>query len=516
MGNAVPNELQIKDMQIIKELGLNCVLLAHYPQDPVILEAADRLGLIVWEEIPVIRQINTSTQFADNAKLMLREMIRQHYNHPSVLMWCYMNEILLRPTNEAGYTQKVVTLAKELEDLARQEDPGRVTIIAANRNEIYNTSGLAAIPQIFAWHMYFGWYYGTAAELGPFLDEQHKRFPTRKIFVSEYGADSDSRLHSLRPTPKDYSTEGAQEFHQTYLQQLEARPYLNGLAVWNAFDFGSETRGESVPHMNKKGLFTYDRQPKDVSYFYKASFAKGPVLHIATREWSRRTGQTAKAKPGEREQPITQPVKVYSNLSSVELFLNGKSLGVKLYGVLRANTWDVPFRDGVNLLEARGTSEGQQVSDHVEVRFAYRALTLTGSAAPFVLAVNVGSSSQFTDEAGLIWEADQEYSAGGWGYVGGLPDTTDQSILGTPDDPLYRTFRKELQQYRFDVPDGDYEIELRFVEPDLVAAGKRVFSVGSSEKTLVDKFDLAKEVGVLRAASRTLQLQAIGGKGIKL
>jgi beta-galactosidase len=98
-GNAVPNELQVKDMQIIKDLGMNCVLLAHYPQDPSVLEASDKLGLIVWEEVPIVRQIGTTPEFANNSKQMLTEMIRQHYNHPSIMMWCYMNEILLRPSS---------------------------------------------------------------------------------------------------------------------------------------------------------------------------------------------------------------------------------------------------------------------------------------------------------------------------------------------------------------------------------------------------------------------------------
>jgi beta-galactosidase len=515
-GNAVANELQVKDMQIIKDLGFNCVLLAHYPQDPAVLEAADKLGLIVWEEIPVLRQISTTVEFAANSKLMLTEMIRQHYNHPSIMMWCYMNEIFLRLSNEADYVPKVVALAKELDALARKEDPGRITAIAANRNEIYNTSGLADIPQLFGWHMYFGWYYGTPSELGPFLDEQHRRYPNRKIFVSEYGADSDSRLHSLVPTRQDYSTEWAQQFHQSYLLQFEARPYLCGLAVWNAFDFGSETRGESVPHVNKKGLFTYDRQPKDVSYFFKASFGKEPVLHIATREWSRRTGSNKDALPGERSQVVVQPVEVYSNLPSVELFVNGKTLGAKPFAGLRANTWDVPFRDGVNLIEARGQSGQKQLSDKAEVRFVYRASRLTNPAAPFVLlAVDVGSTPQFTDAAGITWEADQAYSPGGWGYIGGAADKTALNVLGTDDDPLYRTFRRAIQQYRFDVPDGAYEIELRFVEPGPVTAAKRSFSVVLNDKTLLDKLDLSKD-GPLHATSRTVQARASGGKGIAL
>ncbi len=517
MGNAVPDELQVKDLQLIKELGLNCVLLAHYPQDPSILEAADRLGLIVWEEIPVIRQISTTQEFADNSKRMLTEMIRQHYNHPSIIMWCYMNEIFLRLSNEADYVPKVVALAKELDELARREDPGRVTVISANRNDLYNSSGLADIPQVFAWHMYFGWYYGTLPELGRFLDEQHQRFPRRKIFVSEYGADSDSRVHSLNPAQADYSTEWAQQYHQSYLQQLEARPYLNGIAVWNGFDFGSEARGESFPHVNKKGLYTFDRQPKDVAYLYQASFSAKPVLRIATREWSRRTG-TNRTRVGVGPQAVKQPVAVYSNLPSVELFNNGKSLGVKQPGAARVAVWEVPFTDGANLLEARGKLGPQQFTDRFEVKFAYRPARLSDVNAAFTqLAVNVGSKSQFVDASGVVWEADQAYEPGDWGFLGGTPDQTAANILATEDDPLLRSFMRAIQRYRFDVVDGNYEVELRFVEPVGEARpGARLFSIAANGQVLVKDLDLSKEAGALRAVTRTLRVSANAGRGIEL
>jgi beta-galactosidase len=326
--------------------------------------------------------------------------------------------------------------------------------------------------------------------------------------VSEYDADSDGRLHSLAPAQQDYSTEWAQRYHQSYVQQLEARPYLSGFAVWNSFDFGSETRGESVPHMNKKGLFTFDRH---------SSFGKGPVLHIATREWARRTGTNMRATPNEAIQSVSQPVEVYSNLPAVELLLDGKTLGVKQFGKLHVGKWDVPFHDGANHLEARGQSDGKQLTDSTDVRFVYRAPRLMNSARPFVLlAVNVGSSSQFTDAAGLTWEADQAYSPGGWGYVGGSEDNTALNVLGTEDDPLYRTFRRSLKEYRFDVPDGNYEVELRFVEPGVESKVTRVFSITMNEKTLIDKLDLVRTVGSLRAAARTVQASAAGGNGIDL
>lgn len=520
LGNAVPDGLHVKDLQLIKDMGLNWVLLAHYPQDPSILEAADRLGLLVWEEIPLLRQINTSSVFTENCQRMLTEMIRQHYNHPSVVMWCYMNEIFLRMSSEAGYAQKVAALAKSLEALARREDPGRLTAIALNRpytaDDPHETSGLLDIPQVVAWHMYFGWYYGQPDELGRFLDEQHRLHPRRKLLVSEYGADSDSRLHSLIPVRRDYTAEWAQAYHRSYVEQMEQRPYLGGYAIWSAFDFGSESRGEAEPHVNKKGVNTFDRQPKDVAYYYKARFSAEPVLHIATREWLTRTGANPETKPtGGKDGSVKQPVLVYTNLSEVELFINGVSLGTKPTATTREATWQVPFTNGVNTIEARGQFHSQNISDNVAVRFIRRASVLADPSVPFAeLAVNVGSGAEYHDAGGVIWEADQPYTRGGWGHVGGNADRSNRNILGSPDDPLYQTFLHDIKEYRFDVPDGSYEVELRFVEHLHQKPGARVFSVLLNGKTVIENLDLFKSHGGMRAATQTVRTDAARGQGM--
>jgi beta-galactosidase len=519
LGNALPDHLQVKDLESIKEMGFNCVLLAHYPQDPVVLETADRLGLLVWEELPVVREISTSKEFADNCRRMLTEMIRQHYNHPSIIIWCLMNEVFLKMHSEAGYVRQVVALARSLDELARQEDPTRVTAISANRpyddTDIYNASGLLSIPQVVGWHMYFGWYYDDFAGLGKFLDDEHRRFPGRILFVSEFGADSDRRVHSLKPMRGDLSSEWARLYHESYLPQLEARSYLAGSAVWAQNDFGSEARGESFPHVNTKGLFTFNRQPKDVYYFYKASFSRAPVLHIATQDWLRRTGANpVVTAPGDKRL-IVQPVTVYTNLSVVELFVNAKSLGIRSVAPAKRVTWDVPFRDGLNVLEARGPANEGQVTDRAEVRFSYRPAKLADPSFSFhELAVNVGSTSQYVDAAGLVWEADQEYAPGGWGHTGGAPANTKSNILGSADDPLYQTLMQGLASYRFDVPDGNYEIELRFVEYYFQQPGERVFSVSLNGKPVIVNLDLVRRYGALTARAQTFTVRAARNQGV--
>ena len=270
-----------------------------------------------------------------------------------------------------------------------------------------------------------------------------------------------------------------------------------------------------MPHINTKGLVSFSRRPKDIYYFYKASFSQESVLHIATHDWLSRTGVTTGATGPDGKLSVVQPVAVYTNLRVVELFVNKKSLGVKSVVSLRQVSWDVPFEDGLNVLEARGRTSQQELTDRVEVRFFPRLSALADTSIPFrELAVNVGSTSQYTDAAGVVWDADQPYAPGSWGYTGGGPANTTKNILGSPDDPLYQTVRQGIASYRFDVADGRYAVELCFVEHRDLQPGQRVFSVSLNGNPVITNLDLVKEYGASRAQARTFQVTANRRQGV--
>ena len=96
LGNALPDRLHRRDYEMIKEMGANFIRTAHYPQDPEVYRICDELGLLVWSEIPVINDVTDSEAYHQVAQQMQREQILQFYNHPSVIMWGYMNEIFIR------------------------------------------------------------------------------------------------------------------------------------------------------------------------------------------------------------------------------------------------------------------------------------------------------------------------------------------------------------------------------------------------------------------------------------
>ncbi len=502
LGNAVPDSIHIRDMELMKSAGYNFVRLAHYPQDPAVLQAADRLGLMIWEETPIVNYITISEAFNENSSRMLKEMIRQHRNHPSVIMWGYMNEIYLRvpKENEANIKKETVKLARALNQLAKQEDPTRPTTIAFHGAEVYNTEGLGDIADITGWNLYSGWYSRAFEDFGKFLDEQHARYPKRPLIISEYGGNSDLRLHSLNPRRFDSTTEYQRAFHESYLEQINARPFIAGQAIWNEFDFGAELRGENMPHVNNKGMFTYDRQPKDVHYFYKANYASEPVLHIAASDWKYRAGTDLSP----------QTVDVYSNLAEVELFVNGVSLGKKQPNAIKKATWNVSFRDGVNYLQAQGSQNNILQTDAAEVH--YKLVTLNSDE----IAVNVGSNAQFIDESKTVWLADAPYKKGGFGFIGtDVPakygSQNDRNVLGTEDDPLFQTMQEGITAYRLDVADGTYEVELKFAETKFQKPGERVFDVKINGQTYLEKLDLVKEIGYQAAFAKKFIINAKGG-----
>ncbi|RVT79665.1 DUF4982 domain-containing protein [Flavobacterium sufflavum] len=509
LGNALSNDLNRYDIKLIKEMGANYIRISHYPQDPSVLEECDKLGLIAWEEIPIVNAITPTKEFFENCRINLTEMIRQHYNHPSVMLWGYSNEILI-----GGYSDALGELHKELEALCHKEDPNRLTGLAFHASPLYNKKGLGDLPNIVGWNRYEGWYRATLADFGKFLDEENTKYPNRPLIVSEYGSGSDTRLHSLSPESYDFSMEYQQLFHASYLKQILERPFVIGSSIWNFIDFGVSKRGESMPGINNKGIVRYNRKPKDIYYFLQAALTKKPVLYIASRDWVDRIGTSASIN----ENFAKQQVKIFSNLPEVELLVNGKSVGKQKVVDFTA-VYEVPFEDGKNILEL---ISGNQ-KDVCIVNFKVLPYDLRSSKdKELVVAVNAGSKCFFTDpDNRVIYQPDQAYREGGWGHIG--VDLTKKTTLNMPHnvkattiDPLFQTARLGMEAYKFDVPDGRYEIDLQFCELQESEAGKRVFNVSINNEEVLSTFDLFELSSSLTASIKTYTIEVKNGKGIRV
>lgn len=459
IGPALSDEMHRRDFRLMKEMGVNFIRISHYPQDDALIEMCDRMGMLVWEEIPTVDVVTESKAYADNCEYNLREMIRQHYNHTSVILWGYMNEIMLARGAKAAPTEKVVELAKRLETALKEEDPHRLSTMAFHGSDVYNECGLSEVTDVVGWNIYQGWYGGSLPGFDKYMAEQHKNHPTHPMIVSEYGAGSDRRIHSLKPKMFDFSMEYQHKLLEHYQREIERQPYLCGGTQWNFIDFSSANRDESMPRMNNKGLVYADRTPKDVYYYFKASWRKDiPVLRIASRDWDFRS---AVLNPD----VAMLPVKIYANLDEVELFADGVSLGRKRLDNCNV-VFDVPFKNAETFLHAKGSWQGRTVEDAMTVHFTPIPAKLDAESIEGVeLAVNVGSDCFYTsDESRLTWLPDREYRPGSWGYVGGKKHDTTTEVVKTSDCPLYQTMRVDLESYQFDVPAGTYEVEFLFAD----------------------------------------------------
>lgn len=490
LGIALTDEMHRRDVKMIKDMGANFLRLAHYPQDEAVLRACDELGLLVWEEVPLVDLIALGDEFAANSQTALLEMIRQHYNHPSVAMWGYMNEVLIqlqyrvKKNRLNTFYENTLRLARVLEETLKTEDPYRLSTMAFHGDQIYNRVGLSNITDVTGWNLYQGWYGNNLNDFEHFLDEEHRKYPARSLLVSEFGAGSDRRLQSLKPEIFDFSMQWQQTFLEHYLPAIMERQYVIGGAEWNFIDFSSASRQESMPHINNKGLVYADRTPKDVYYYFQAFLRKDiPVLHAAVSDWSRRTVVSDGS-------PVVHPLKVYSNFEKVSLSVNGRSYGEKAMENCNA-VWDVELQAGKNVVEVRGEFQGnacEQVSE-IYVDMVPEHLT-EENVSGVELAVNVGSNCYFTDAlSGLCWLPDQAYQPGSWGYVGGevfrkSPGRigTTAEVKGTHNNPLLQTMRSGIEGYRFDVPDGTYELELQFA--DLTAPSRRLaYDLGNGDES---------------------------------
>jgi len=509
LGNALPDSFHRRDVHIVKDNGFNFLRLAHYPQDPAVLDEADRAGLLLWEEIPVVNGITASDSFAANAERMLTEMIHQHYNHPSVVIWGLMNEPLLRLPDPlpVGYAEAVVMLARRLQALARREDPGRPTSLAISHGELPRDSGLSEVTDILGLNLYFGWYYGTVGDLGQFLDDLHTQRPDRPLLVSEYGAGTDQRVHTTAPERFDFSSQYGQYLHEQSFPQLRERPYLLGSAIWNQFDFGSSHRQDTRNALNQKGIWFFDRTPKDIAFYYKACLADRPVLHI---------GREQRERAGSRPEDGRQALRVYTNADQVELTLDGQVIGTQSVANY-STSFELTLRDGLHRIECKGLRGGMAVHDQAEIAFSDRTMLFAGSKGGSVeFGVNVGGLCSVIDPTGFVYESDRAFVPGSWGYVGGVDRRDHHRVYGSGLDPLYQSARDSIDGYRLDVPDGFYELVMGFQEPVYDGAGHRVFRVEINGMPVLSELDLAAGAGRWTAVEIRTVLDVEGGEGIHI
>jgi len=504
-----------EDMALITEMGANTIRLTHYQHSPFLHDLADEQGVILWDEIPFVTKwtngasLEPTAALAENAEQQLIELIRQNENHASVAVWGLANEVdfgLKAPAFLGGDRKPPLPdplpLLAKLRQLATVEDPTRPTTIA---NCCFGREGapdVVSAADLSGSNRYFGWYYGTPADMGTALDKLHGRFPAKPMGLSEYGAGAslteftDNPLggpHNPRgrPQPEDYQS----YFHESMLPLFRARPYLWGTWTTFMFDFASAARseGDSVD-INTKGLVSADRRArKDAFYLYKANWSPAPTVHIADRRYVN------------RRLPVVD-VKIYSNAAATEAWLNGKSLGVRSDCPNRVCVWsDVKLSSGANEIRGAGGFPSGKVEDSV---------SWTLVVADDVYRIKSGSIVGADGPEG-VYGSDDYFTGGGAGRVTAFGDFGARTVLtpieGTMFPELFNAYRKGDFAYRFALRNGSYRLKLKFVEPN-AAPGARVFAVLANGVKVLEDLDIATEAGgSLKALEKTLVVEVSNG-----
>lgn len=498
-----------EDLAIIRDMGANAVRLTHYQHGQAVHDLADRMGLVLWDEIPVVTTwtqggaSQSSPGLLANARQQLQELIRQNHNHASVVAWGIANEVdfgATRPDifgrSPSGVLPDPRPLLATLHELARAEDPSRPTTLATCCEARDATPGagiplVADIVESSGANRYYGWYYDQPQQLGAHLDALRAAWPGRSLALSEYGAGGAASMHSDDPRAGRADATGRMQpeeymawVHEENWRQLAARHYLWGTFIWNSFDFATTVRREGdADDINTKGLVSYDRKlRKDPFHFYRANWSATPTVHVTGRRYVQRAYAFA-------------DVRVYSNAPVTELKINGRSLGTRAACEQKTCVWQrVPLDRGANRVQAIGLFDTASVADVVEWvvdEEASRSMRIDSGALMAARGATQRFGSDAWFEGGAAATVD---TPGGWGRA-----AVAVPISGTADRDLAATYREGRFAYRIPARAGPHEVKLTFVEPAL-GVGERVFDVYADGRPMLTGVDVAAGAGAARAA----------------
>jgi beta-galactosidase len=327
VGSALPDRLQSYRIERLKSMGSNGLRTSHNPPTPELLDACDRLGMMVMCET---RMMSSNPEGLSQ----LSRMIRKYRNHPSIIIWSLGNE-----EREQG-TPRGAKIVSSMKKLAKELDPSRLVTIAMNGGWGQGASAVLDVQ---------GCNYSDSK-----IDDFHKEFPKQPMIGTETASTVCTRGIYANDPEKGYVS--AYDLNappwavtaEKWWKDYDSRPFLAGGFAWTGFDY----RGEPTPYnwpciSSHFGIMDTCGFPKDNYFYYQAWWGPKPVLHLFPHwNWAGKEGQEIS-------------VWCHSNLDGVELFLNGASQGSQKVERNTHLEWKVKYAPGV--IEARGTKDGKVV-----------------------------------------------------------------------------------------------------------------------------------------------------------
>ena len=366
VGVAVPDSIQNWRIRRLKEMGCNAYRAAHNPPAPQLLDACDRLGMLVMDEN---RTFGSSPEHLSQ----LRSMVLRDRNHPSVILWSICNEEAIQGT-PAG-----AGIARAMQAEVKRLDSSR-SVTASVSGGILNDDCIADVIEVMSINYQL-----------PLHDAYHAKHPRTPLVAGEthcvlatrgvYQTDSSRFAFSQDDSEKASWGQTARETWRFVSQ----RPFIAGLFAWTGFDYRGEPSPHGWPCVNSHfGIMDTCGFEKDAFFLHKAFFNRQPFVKLSPHwNWPGREGQMI-------------AVTAYTNCESAELFLNGESLGRQAIDPIDMTRWMVPYRPGV--LKA--------ISYRDEGAIAAEVVETTGPAVGLGLEIHSAFSPTATGEGrgeGALW-----------------------------------------------------------------------------------------------------------------
>jgi beta-galactosidase len=330
VGAALPDAVQYFRIRKLQEMGCNALRTSHNPPTPELLNAADELGMLVFDETRMMSSNPEGLNQYEN-------LVRRDRNHPSVFMWSMGNE------EGTAATDRGLAILTAMKAVSTRLDGTRPVSLAPLGGNNMGKFGFAACDVQ-------GYNYAD-----PAADAFHKSNPKAPVMGTEQVSAVATRgIYTMDPqhgyvgSYDPYTTTGRASC-EGWWSFCNARPWLSGGFIWTGFDYRGEPSPYGWPNISSQyGIIDTCGFPKDSFFYFQAWWKPEPILHLFPHwNW-----------PGLEGQEIA--VWVYSNLERVELFLNGQSLGAKEMKKDSHLAWNVKYAPGA--IEARGYKDGKQVA----------------------------------------------------------------------------------------------------------------------------------------------------------
>ncbi|HEL1074724.1 TPA: beta-glucuronidase [Streptococcus equi subsp. zooepidemicus] len=288
-GRGLNEAANLMDMNLLKELGANSFRTSHYPYSEEMMRLADRMGILVIDEIPAVGLFQNFTASLDLSpkdngtwsvmktkeahEQAICELVQRDKNHPSVVMWVVANEPASHEEGAHEYFEPLIALYKALDPQQRPVTLVNLLLATPDRDKVMDLVDVICLNRYYAWYVDHGDLAKGEVGLRQELLEWQKKFPNKPILMTEYGADTLPGLHSMWDIP--YTEEFQCSFYEMSHRVFDEIPNLVGEQVWNFADFETNLMIFRIQG-NHKGLFSRNRQPKHVVGLFKERWSAIP------------------------------------------------------------------------------------------------------------------------------------------------------------------------------------------------------------------------------------------------